>query len=458
MKRSSSFHLPVLKIKNEAHMRFQSSNKSSRVGAAGLILFLATVCLCQAPSRPPHGEPVKKTQPPTPEARPSPEEKRDQQEEAIKLEATLITVPVIASDRDERYITDMRREDFTIHEDGVKQEIVFFATVSEPFHVVLMLDTSASTQEKLDQIKRAATTFVEQLKSADRVKVISFDDQVHDLCEFTNDRADLKQAIDRTRPGKATRLYDAVSLALRQMRSVRGRKAIVLFTDGADRTSDSARYEDNISALEESGVIMYPIRYDTRAETEAMLRSQGGLGGIIKRPPVGTTPTTIPGGDRPQLPPIGGPTSGRDPRIPPMGSPPGSPYPRNSPYPGGRSPDDPGGRYPQDNRLPDGRSERQYPERGDGLSRELDAAYLIADKYLNELAAKSGGVVARADTLYSLPAAFALIAAELRTQYTLGYYPSNGARDGSYRKIQVRTKRKNVVIRARPGYRASAGK
>ena len=72
----------------------------------------------------------------------------------------------------------------------------------------------------------------------------------------------------------------------------------MLFTDGADMKSDSARYEDNINAVEESGVIVYPIRYDTRAETEAMLRSQGGLGGIIKSPPVGTTPTTVPGGDR----------------------------------------------------------------------------------------------------------------------------------------------------------------
>jgi VWFA-related protein len=434
------------------------SSKSGRVGAAGLILFVATVCLGQPAHRPPQSEPAKKSQTPPPEpARDNPA-RPNQQDEAVKLEATLITVPVIASDRDERYIPDMRREDFTIYEDGVKQEIVFFATVSEPFHVVLMLDTSASTQEKLDQIKRAASTFLQQLKAADRVKVISFDDQVNDLCEFTNDRADLRQAIDRTRPGKATKLYDAVALALRQLHSVRGRKAIVLFTDGADRTSDNASYQDNISAVEESGVIVYPIRYDTRAETEAMLRSQEGLGGVIKRPPVGTTPTTIPGGDRPQLPPIGGPTSGRDPRIPPMGSPPGSPYPRNTPYPGGRTPDDPAGRFPPDNRLPDGGSGRRYPERGDGLSRELDAAYLIADKYLNELAAKSGGVVARADNLYSLPAAFALIAAELRTQYALGYYPSNGAKDGSYRKIQVRTKRKNVVIRARPGYRASAGK
>ena len=83
--------------------------------------------------------------------------------------------------------------------------------------------------------------------------------------------------------------------------------------------------------------------------------------------------------------------------------------------------------------------------------------YALADQYLSELAAKSGGNLSFPETLYSLPAAFARIAAELRTQYALGYYPSNAVRDGSYRKIQVRTKRKNVMIRARPGYRAPAG-
>jgi VWFA-related protein len=431
-------------------------NASGRATAVALIMILAASSLSQA-ARKPQDEPAKKSQPAVPEALPV---KAEQQDQAIKLEATLVTVPVVASDRDGRYIPDMRREDFIIQEDGVKQEIVFFATVSEPFHVVLMLDTSASTQDKLNQIKSAAATFVEQLKPADRVKVISFDDAVRDLCEFTADRADLRGAIDRTQPGQGTKLYDAVELALRALRTIQGRKAIVLFTDGADRTSDHARYQDNIGAVEESGVIVYPIRYDTRAETEAMLRSQGGLGGIIKRPPVGTTPTTVPGGDRvPQLPPIGGPTT-RDPRIPPVGAPPGTPYPRNTPYPDGRLPGDriPDGRYPTDNRFPDGRgTDPRYPRRDDGLSAELDAVYRLADKYLNELAAKSGGTVSRADTLYSLPGAFAQIAAELRTQYALGYYPSNGARDGNYRKIQVRTKRKNVVIRARPGYRAPAG-
>jgi VWFA-related protein len=87
----------------------------------------------------------------------------------------------------------------------------------------------------------------------------------------------------------------------------------------------------------------------------------------------------------------------------------------------------------------------------------LDLAYLMADSYLAELADRSGGQVHRADTLAMLPQAFAAIAAELRTQYLLGYYPTNRKKDGSYRKIQVKTSRKDVAIRSRPGYRAPTG-
>lgn len=86
----------------------------------------------------------------------------------------------------------------------------------------------------------------------------------------------------------------------------------------------------------------------------------------------------------------------------------------------------------------------------------LDNAYLKADSYLKQLAEKSGGRLLRADTLKSLPDAFSQIAAELRTQYMLGYYPHNKDRDDRYRKIKVATNRKNVAIRARPGYIATA--
>ena len=401
--------------------------------------------------------------------KPTPAETEQQGADTIKVETSLVTVPVIASDRNDLYIPDLRQDEFTIYEDGVKQEIVFFAAVKEPFHVVLMLDTSASTQEKLGQIQRAATAFVAQLQPADRIKIISFDDEVRELSEFTNDRGALQKAIEDTRPGHGTKLYDAVRLALGNLARVKGRKAIVLFTDGVDWHSDTTRYEDNIRAVEESGVIVYPIRYDTRAEVERMLREQEAAGQTIDLGTIfgtpsrgGSTPPTVPssgGTTPPTIPNSGG-------GIPvPTGRPGGQPgsvgwplppivvtRPTPNPPPGsGRIPDDP---------FPDRRNDPNAPPRGrrnDSVSIMLDSYYKTADAYLNDLALKSGGKLHRADTLGSLPTAFARIAAELRNQYSLGYYPTNAARDGKYRKIQVKVNRKGVVVRARPGYRAPSG-
>ena len=87
----------------------------------------------------------------------------------------------------------------------------------------------------------------------------------------------------------------------------------------------------------------------------------------------------------------------------------------------------------------------------------LDMAYMTGDSYLKALADQSGGRLLRADTLGSLPEAFARIAEELRTQYAIGYYPINATHDGLYRKIKIGTSRKNVAVRAKPGYRAPTG-
>src|ERR1051325_1045712 len=105
--------------------------------------------------------------------------------ETLKIDTDLVTVPVIATNTNGLYITDLRQEEFTITEDGVAQQIAFFGKVAAPFHVVLMLDTSSSTQDKLKQIQQAAIAFVEQLQPADRVKVISFDDSVKERNELT---------------------------------------------------------------------------------------------------------------------------------------------------------------------------------------------------------------------------------------------------------------------------------
>ena len=436
----------------------------------------------------------------TPEPIPSPtveapadEQKGDlkdepQEVESLKTDTNLVTVPVIATTRDGIYIPDLRQEEFSIAEDGQQQQIAFFATVNTPFHVVLMLDTSASTEQKLGEIKRAAATFVEQLQSADRVKVISFDNDLRELCEFTNDRAVLRNAIYRTVSGQGTRLYDAFELALHSIRTIKGRKAIVLFTDGMDYHSADATFDGSLRGLDEEGVVVYPIRFETRAQTERIARdAMEDLGpqlptrDVIRRAPPGTTPSTFPGDDPDQVPttgpprstgPLGLPTAaeilrGRRRRDPDPGG-----YPSPDRLPPTSGPNGPGGQPngrsdPRDPRdpLPDPRddrgstypSERRNPREGDSIDAMLDQLYLTADSYLNELANKSGGRLLRADTLGSLPDAFAKIAAELRTQYAIGYYPTNKTRNGQYRKIKVATTRKSVVVRARPGYRAPSG-
>jgi Mg-chelatase subunit ChlD len=396
--------------------------------------------------------------------------------ETLKIDTDLVTVPVIATNRDGLYITDLRQEEFTITEDNVAQEIAFFGKVAAPFHVVLMLDTSSSTQDKLRQIQQAAFTFVQQLQPADRVKVISFDDKIRDLNEFTNDREVLRTAINGTRSGEGTKVYDAMELAMNTIRKIRGRKAIVIFTDGMDWHSDSATFDGTVRFLDEEGVVIYPIRYDTRATTERLAREQASgvspqlptIGVIRQPPPSGTTAPTFPSDDP-------SPTSGTQRRTGPFGLPSADeimrrrreeernryPDPNRGPAPTGQpgeTPPDPTDRTTRMPRVPGStppsdRTVRTEPN--DSITAMLDMAYLTADSYLKALAEKSGGRLLRADTLGSLPDAFSQIAAELRTQYMLGYYPRNKERDERYRKIKVTTARKDVVIRARPGYLAT---
>jgi VWFA-related protein len=360
--------------------------------------------------------------------------------EAVKVETNLVTLPVVVSDRGGRYVPDLKAEEFAVSEDGAEQKVSFFATVSEPFSVVLLIDTSASTtSEKMRQVQEAAVTFINNLQEGDRVKVVSFDDIVRELCDFTGDRATLASAIRATRPGKGTQLYDAFDLAFRSLRRLKGRKAIVMLTDGVDWHSDRRTYDDNRRAIEESDVVVYPVRFDTRAETEQLARrqQQGGrsidLGTIF-----GGKVPGLPGGGPVVVGTRGGRTTtgtrrdGGDPsRDASRGGDPGN---GTGSMPGTVS------------RTPDERED-------ESISSLMDRIYKLADDYLNEMANTSGGRLVRADTNAMLPRAFQQIAEELRTQYSLGYYPTNPARSGKYRKIRVRTTRKDVAVRTRPGYR-----
>lgn len=406
-----------------------------------MVLCLVSTGWAQSGRSRPAGSQEKKNQPaaaePTPTPTPTPAgpsmiDGSEQDGDTVKVDTNLVTVPIVALDRDNRYLPDLQQAELEVLEDGKPQQIAFFASTTAPFNVILMLDTSASTDYKLGQIQSAAMDFIEQLQSADRVKVMSFDDQIRTLTDFTNQRQAIRQGIYSARPGQGTKLYDAMEVAVDSFQKIQGRKAIVIFTDGVDSYSDRSNYDKNRRALEEAGIIVYPIRYETRADLEAMIRQQQQGGGNVNLGSIlggggtntSTTPSTFPGGTVPSSPPAGGggPSLGNV-QLPPLG--------RGGTSQGGATVATP-------------------------TSAELDTLYATADSYLRELANITGGELNRADTLGSLPLVFKRIAAELRTQYSLGYYPTNPARDGKFHKLKVKTTRKGAIIRARPGYRSRA--
>jgi Ca-activated chloride channel homolog len=301
----------------------------------------------------------------------------------IKMETSLVTIPASVIGVDGRYIPNLKRRDFRLYEDNVKQYIANFNTVEVPFKVILLLDTSLSTKFRLEYIQAAAKSFVRELRTEDQVMVVSFAGSVNLLSDFTSDREILNNAIDRTQTAGRTKLYEAVELSLSEwMASINGRKAIVLFTDGVDTTSTRATYRSTIKLVEESDVQIYPIRYDTEFDD--------AQAGATQRNPF---PFPLPG-------PKGG--------APPKHS-----------------------------------SSDEY-SRG--------------EKYLRELASRSGGRLYNADSLDNLSDAFSRIADELRHQYSLSYYPSNSARDGSWRYVKVRAVKPGLIVRAREGYRAVSAK
>ena len=197
--------------------------------------------------------------------------------DVIRFDTALVTVPVTVLDRNGRYVPQLRRENFRIYENGQEQKIAYFATTDSPFSVVLLIDTSGSTQWRLDDIHDAAINFVGKLKPSDSVMVMSFDDKIKVQCKATTDREVITKAIRHTRTGGGTRLYDAVEDILKkQLKTIPGRKAVVLFTDGVDTTSYRASYDSTMRLAEESDAPIYSVDYDTSG--------MGGVGGGVHAP------------------------------------------------------------------------------------------------------------------------------------------------------------------------------
>lgn len=172
---------------------------------------------------------------------------------------------MVVSDRQGRYVADLKQADFSIFQNGKIQEISFFATNEEPLNIAILLDTSRSTEFVLEEIKDAAKNFIKLLQPNDSAMVVTFDYDVHILQSLTANQKDLEKAIKNVEIGEfpGTVMRDAVlETVSRLLANAKGRKAIILLTDGKDFGSYPTQNE-LLRTLEESDVMIYPIFFKT---------------------------------------------------------------------------------------------------------------------------------------------------------------------------------------------------
>jgi VWFA-related protein len=359
-------------------------------------------------------------------------QKTTDDQEALKLNATLIPVPAVVLDRTGKFISNLSQQDFTVLEDGKRQDVSFFTSIKQPFHAVLVLDTSNSAQDRLRAIQLTATGFTKELTPLDKMMIISFDNEVRQLTDFTNDQTELESAIKGIESGFGKLLYEAVGKALENLKDKEGRRAVILFSDGVDMKSIEASVQSNLNLAGEVGAVIYVVRFDTRwwIETEARKHQPKKadkelpfeVDGRIPLPPeYGGPDLTPPGMRRPRIEiSTGGGRSG-----PPIVSTDGF-----------------GNQQRQENAAP-----------ADAISTNLDKLYGEANSYMQAITSLTGGAMFDAGTFDATRSAFAHIADELRNQYVIGYYPKNEKRDGKFHKIKVEVSRKDAQVRARTGYR-----
>ena len=351
--------------------------------------------------------------------KPAPEEVDEG--DVVRVETQLVSVPAVVTNSAGRPVAGLRAESFMLFENGEEQRITNFGTTEAPFEIALLLDTSGSTRADVALIRQAASAFVDALRAGDRVAIIGFNAarqgqsvaaRVEVLSKLTDDRKLLRTAIENLGSSNGTPFYDALDRIADEVfreaprEEVRGRRAIVALTDGVDSTSDSDFQTARLKLIR-SGVASYFIQVNTEDFVEDRLLKDCQDDGRL------TLSTKQLQRYRQVFIPRAKPEDFVD--FCQMGS-----------------------------------FERMQ------ISRDL---YNLARREMDELAKASGGKNFIADSLQDAQAAFARVATEIGTQYSLGYYPTNKARDGKFRtiRVEVRGLKDKPQVRAREGYYAPRG-
>ncbi len=336
--------------------------------------------------------------------------------DVVRVETQLVSVPAVVTNSSGRPLAGLHEGNFLVYENGQPQKIATFATTEVPFEIALLLDTSGSTRSDVALIRQAANAFVAALRPGDRVAIVAFNTarrgqslaaKVDLLTTLTDDRKKLSKAIEDLGTSNGTPFYDALGKIATDVfrekptEEMRGRRAVVALTDGVDSTSDSD-FSSVRSTLLRATVASYFIQVNTEDFVEDRLlkdcEDDGRLSLSAK-----------------QL----------------------QRY-RLIFYPRAKAED-----YMDFCAM--GPFERMT------ISRDL---YNVARQEMNDLAKDSGGRNFIANSLQDARAAFARVATEIGTQYSLGYYPTNKSRDGKFRAIRVELRGLNdkAQVRAREGY------
>jgi VWFA-related protein len=338
--------------------------------------------------------------------------------DVVRVDTQLVSVPAVVTDAAGRPLSGLRPENFRIVEDGQAQTIANFGTTETPFEIALLLDTSGSTRDDVALIRSAATSFIEALRPGDRVGIVAFNTAqtasasiaaVEVLSPLTSDRNELRKAIDNLGASSGTPYYDALHRVVDSIFSepprdeVRGRRAVVALTDGVDSASSSDFATAKVK-LSRAGVACYFVQINTEDFVEDRLMKDcqdDGQLSLSQRQIERYRRLFVPAAKAEEF----------------------------------------------DNFCRMGPFERM------SISREL---YNLARREMNDLSRVSGGRSFVAATLADTRAAFARVAADIGTLYSIGYYPTNKARDGKFRaiKLEVKGVKEKAQVRARDGYYA----
>ena len=389
---------------------------------------LAAVCLpLTSPAQQPAAQPPAAQQPAS-----------NQSVATLKIQAREVVLPVTVRDKKGVLVTSLKIGDFTLTEDGRPQTIKSFTRESNlPFRLGLLVDTSRSVSGAMEEERKAAGKFIDQMLPADpqaadakkdEAFLIHFDREVELLEDFTNSRNKLHHELDemgptraaqndsqgpetsgddrssgetRARRGGGTQLYDAIYLASDElMKPKDGRKALIVFSDGVDRGSKET-LNDAVDAADRANVAVYTIYFKGEQERPAGAgypgsggRHGGGGGGY----------------------PGGGGGGG---------------------YPGG------GGGYPGGGGRRGGGGQTQPGVDG--------------KKIMEKIAERTGGRYFEAKGKDKLDEIYSQIAEELRGQYLLTYTPDVVDNEGGFHKIALKANKDDLLVVTREGYYAPGG-